>query len=243
LNTNPLKNCQILTFDLFDTVLDLGTSLNPWIEAFLAPHKTTNQADSKSFWNLMRHRQRIEQYQDTLLELKHSGYLETARKAFIYTARLNHIQPTDMEIDKFMEGWENLQVFPDCFPALNQLNESFNLVALSNGNKWYLEYLARNQIEFDFFKIISVEEVGVFKPHPAVYRQAARMLNVDPGKIAMVSSNSFDVMGARACGLRGIFVNRHDLPFEETEKLFQPDLVVKDFIQLTQSLTHENQNH
>lgn len=243
MNTNSLKNCQIITFDLFDTVLDLGTSLNPWIQAFLESHKSTNQIDSKSFWNLMRPRQRIEQYQDSLLALKHSGYLETARKAFIYTARLNNIQPTDTEIDKFMEGWQNLQVFPDCFPALRQLNESFNLVALSNGNKWYLEYLVRKQIEFDFFKIISVEEVGVFKPHPAVYRHAARMLKVDPEKIAMVSSNSFDVIGARACGLRGIFVNRHDLPFDETEKLFQPDLVVKDFIQLSKSLLHENQNY
>ena len=239
MNTNSLKNCQTLTFDLFDTVLDLGTSLNPWIEAFLESRKTTNQTDSRSFWNLMRHRQRIEQYQDTLLALKHSGYLETARKAFIYTARINHIEPTDTEIDKFMDGWQNLQVFPDCFPALRQLNESFNLVALSNGNKWYLEYLAKEQIEFDFFKIISVEEVGVFKPHPAVYRQAARELKVDPEKIAMVSSNSFDVMGARTCGLRGIFVNRHNLPFDETDELFQPDLIVKDFIQLRKSLLHE----
>ena len=218
MNINSLKNCQALTFDLFDTVLDLGTSLNPWIEAFLESHKTPNQTDSRSFWNLMRHRQRIEQYQDTLLALKHSGYLETARKAFIYTARINHIEPTDTEIDKFMDGWQNLKVFPDCFPALRQLNE---------------------QIKFDFFKIISVEEVGVFKPHPAVYRQAARELKVDPEKIAMVSSNSFDVMGARTCGLRGIFVNRHNLPFDETDELFQPDLIVKDFIQLRKSLLHE----
>ena len=55
----------------------------------------------------------------------------------------------------------------------------------------------------------------------------------------MVSSNSFDVMGARACGLRGIFVNRHNLPFDETDELFQPDLIVKDFIQLGKSLLHE----
>ena len=49
MNINSLKNCQALTFDLFDTVLDLGTSLNPWIEAFLESHKTPNQTDSRSF--------------------------------------------------------------------------------------------------------------------------------------------------------------------------------------------------
>ena len=236
MNNNPLKNCEIITFDLFDTILDLGTSLNPWIESFLESKKPSSKIDSNSFWNLMRHRQRIEQYQDTIIALKHSGYLETARNAFVYTARLYDLQPTDEEIFLFMEGWQHLKIFPECLTSLNRLSKAYNLVALSNGNKSYLEYLAASQIKFEFFKIISVEEVGRFKPHPAVYRQAARILEVDPEKITMVSSNSFDVMGARTCGLRGIFVNRHNLPFEETDKLYEPDLVVKDFIQLADSM-------
>jgi 2-haloacid dehalogenase len=50
----------------------------------------------------------------------------------------------------------------------------------------------------------------------------------------MVSANSFDVMGARACGFRGAFVNRYQLPYEDTP--FQPDVVVKDFHELADSL-------
>ena len=38
----------------------------------------------------------------------------------------------------------------------------------------------------------------------------------------MVSSNSFDVVGARACGFRGAFVDRYGLPYEDTA--FQPDV-------------------
>ncbi|GIT16746.1 MAG: hypothetical protein CM1200mP38_4030 [Dehalococcoidia bacterium] len=116
MNINSLKNCQALTFVLFDTVLDLGTSLNPWIEAFLESHKTPNQTDSRSFWNLMRHRQRIEQYQDTLLALKHSGYLETARKAFIYTARINHIEPTILKSTNLWMVGKICKFFPIVFP-------------------------------------------------------------------------------------------------------------------------------
>jgi 2-haloacid dehalogenase len=50
----------------------------------------------------------------------------------------------------------------------------------------------------------------------------------------MVSSNSFDVMGARACGFRGAWVERHGLPYEETT--YRPDLVVKDFRELAATL-------
>ena len=50
----------------------------------------------------------------------------------------------------------------------------------------------------------------------------------------MVSSNSFDVMGARACGFGGAFVNRYRLPYEDSP--YQPDVVVKDFDELASVL-------
>ena len=50
----------------------------------------------------------------------------------------------------------------------------------------------------------------------------------------MVSSNSFDVMGARASGYRGAWVDRYELPFEETP--FQPDIRVHDFAELADRL-------
>lgn len=43
----------------------------------------------------------------------------------------------------------------------------------------------------------------------------------------MVSANSFDVVGARACGLRGAFMNRYKTPYEDTH--YQPDVLVRDF--------------
>ena len=50
----------------------------------------------------------------------------------------------------------------------------------------------------------------------------------------MVSSNSFDVMGARMCGNRGAFVNRYALPYEDTP--YVPDVTVKDFAELADAL-------
>ena len=50
----------------------------------------------------------------------------------------------------------------------------------------------------------------------------------------MVSANAFDVVGARACGLRGVYVDRYKLPYDD--RPFPPDAVVTDFDGLAQEL-------
>ena len=231
-----LRKCKALTFDLFGTVLDLGGSLTPFIAEFIQGRDAQDRVDASAFWAELRHRQRIEQYQDSLVELGHSGYLETAQKAFVYVAKLNDLAPTAEEVDVFMAGWQQLQPFADCLPGLERLKASYKLVALSNGNPWFLDHLVENRIKFDFYDVISVEVAGAFKPHPGVYRSAARLLDMEPGELIMVSSNSFDVMGARTCGLRGIYVNRYELPFEDTDARYEPDLTVADFGEMADHL-------
>ncbi|MCI0804599.1 MAG: HAD-IA family hydrolase, partial [Chloroflexi bacterium] len=104
------------------------------------------------------------------------------------------------------------------------------------GNPWFLDHLVKNRIKYDFDNVMSVEDVGSFKPAPAVYRRAARNLGMEPSEIIMVSANSFDVMGARTCGFRGAYVNRYDLPFEDTHKQYEPDVTVKNFAELADAL-------
>ena len=231
-----LNNRKALTFDLFGTVLDLGGSLTPFIADFINGRNANDRVDPNAFWAELRHRQRIEQYQDSLLELGHTGYLETAQKAFVYVAKLNNLPPSTDEIEAFMQGWQHLSPFPDCLPALERLKSAYKLVSFSNGNPGVLDHLIENRIKFDFYYVVSVEKVGAFKPHPGVYRGVARHLDNEPGDLIMVSANSYDVMGARTCGLRGIYVNRYNLPFEDTDPRYEPDLTVRDFSEMANYL-------
>lgn len=230
---NPeLENCKALTFDLFGTVLDLGGSLTPFIGEFLAVKGS--DADPAEFWAQWRYRQRIEQYQDNIVDLGHSGYLEVARRAFAYVLGLNDIEATRDEIKDFMVAWESLMPFPEVVAGLERLKTRFKLVALSNGEPDFLARLVKNRIKWDFDDVISVQVVGAFKPHPGVYRRAAHILGLEIGECLMVSANSFDVMGARACGMRGAFVNRYELPYEDSPHM--PDVTVTDFTELADSL-------
>ncbi len=227
-----LPQVQALTFDLFGTILDLGGSLTPFIKEFLNTKKINLQAEN--FWEQWRARQRLEQYQDNILALGHSGYLETVRRALVYVMRLNQLESTEADIARLMDAWPHLKPFPEVIDALTRLQRRYRLVVLSNGNPHFLEHLAQNQVRWNFDTIISVAQIGAFKPHPGVYRRAAMTLGLELGTCLMVSANSFDVMGARSCGMRGAYVNRYNLPYEDTP--FQADFTVPDFTSLANIL-------
>ena len=232
LDSNPLWQVNTLTFDIFGTVIDLGGSLVGPTGQFLEQHGAAIKGEA--FWSDWRERQRLEQYQDSLLMLGHSGYLETCRRALVYCLRRHGVAASDDAIDEFMEVYLQLRPYADAAPGLERLAQQYQLVALSNGEQWFLEHLAENNIEFQFDQVISVQQAGAFKPHPAVYRKAAQVLEREPGEIMMVAAHSFDILGARACGYRGAYVNRYHLPTEDSP--FQPDLEVADFLELADRL-------
>ena len=231
---NPIAGVNTLAFDIFGTVLDLGGSLAGPAGEFLAAHGSA--VSPAAFWDDWRQRQRVEQYQDNLFMLGHSGYRETCRRAFIYCLRRHGVAFEDAEAARFMAVYDDLRPYADAVSGLRRLGDSgrFRLAALSNGEQAYLERLARDNIGFAFDEVISVEQAGVFKPHPAVYRTAARLLGKAPGEMLMVAAHSFDITGARACGYRAAYVNRYGLPNEVSP--YQPDFEVRDFDELAARL-------
>ncbi|MCY3734004.1 MAG: haloacid dehalogenase type II, partial [Chloroflexi bacterium] len=199
---------------------------------FLASHCA--RLSGEAFYALWRARQRIEQYQDNLLMLGHSGYLETCRRAFVYTLRANDVSYTDDAVREFMGVYRNLKPYDDAIEGLRSLAERYQLVALSNGEQWYLEELLSNNVPIAFDAIISVERVGVFKPSPGIYRKAIQHLECEPAEIMMVAAHSFDILGAQTCGFKAAYVDRYGLPTEVSD--YQPEIIVSDFVELADRL-------
>lgn len=223
---------RTLTFDAFGTILDLSRSHAPHLGEFLKSKSSEVSADE--LWDRWRSRQRIEQYQDNQFYAGHYGYLDSSRRALIYTLRASKLPFDDADISRIMEGWQELNPFPDVAPGLARLRSKFKLVVLSNGERDYLAQVVKNRIRFDFDGVISVEDVGVFKPSPQVYRYAARVLKAEPCELMMVSAHGFDAVGARASGYRAAYVNRYDLPYDETP--YQFDVEALDFLDLANKL-------
>jgi 2-haloacid dehalogenase len=232
MSENPVQRVHTLTFDVFGTVLDLSGALVPALRQFLKAKKSKLKPDD--LWATWRGRQRTEQFQDSLLMLGHSGYLETARRALVYSLQLHQVKGNVAEVERIMRAFEALKPFDDAVKGLNKLAERYRLVALTNGNQWLLDQLCENNIPVAFDERISVDKAGHFKPHPSVYRAAVQILDCEPGEIMMVASHSFDILGARACGFRGAYVNRYKLPYEDSS--LRPDLTVNDFLELSRRL-------
>jgi len=228
----PTDGAVALTFDLFGTILDLGGSLKPAITELL--ERDAPGRSPEAFWDQWRTRQRLEQYQDTIMMMGHAGYLETVRRALHYVLRMNELEPTEQRIQELMAAWQWLSPFPEVVPALERLHDRYRLVVLSNGDPHYLDHLVEHRVPYPFDDVISATGNGAFKPHPGVYRRAAHLLGLEVHQCLMVSANAFDCVGARACGFQAAYVDRYGLPVEDSP--FQPALTVADFTQLADAL-------
>ncbi len=86
-----------------------------------------------------------------------------------------------------------------------------------------------------FSGIVSVDPIRTFKPDPAVYEYLAAQVHTEKEMVCMISSNPFDVIGAKACGLRTAWVQRDPKRmFDPWE--FEPDLIVNGLEQLSAKL-------
>ncbi len=229
---HSLERVKFLTFDIFGTVMDLTGSLAGPAGDFLAANGS--DMTGQAFYADWRERQRIEQYQDSLLMLGHSGYLETCRRAFVYCLKKHNVNYTADGVREFMQVYIDLRPYADAIEGLKSLGSRYKLVALSNGEQWYLEKLLVSNVPVEFDAIISVDQVGAFKPAPGIYRKAVQRLGCEPGEIMMVAAHAFDILGAQACGFRAAYVNRYKLPTEDSE--YQPDIIVDDFVALAERL-------
>ncbi|MGB8933077.1 MAG: haloacid dehalogenase type II [Anaeromyxobacteraceae bacterium] len=134
--------------------------------------------------------------------------------------------------ERLMGAYERLGPFPDARPALERLKASgLRLAILSNGAPRMLGAAARNAGLSDLLETIySVEEIGIYKPHPSVYRLAVERLGLWPGEVLFVSSNGWDAYGAKAFGLRVAWCNRSRLPAERLPA--SPDVEIHSLSEL-----------
>ena len=104
---HSLERVKFPSFDIFGTVMDLMGSLSGPAGDFLAANGW--DMAEQAFYADWRERQRIEQYQDSLLILGHSGYLETYRHAFIYCSKKHNVNYTADGVRKFMQVYMDLR--------------------------------------------------------------------------------------------------------------------------------------
>jgi 2-haloacid dehalogenase len=113
--------------------------------------------------------------------------------------------------DRLMNLYLTLAVFPEVPEVLRRLKAAGLATAiLSNGSPPMLRAAVEGAgIGGLLDAVLSVEEVGVYKPHPRVYQLAVDRLGAAAGTILFVSSNAWDAYAASAFSMRVVWCNRY----------------------------------
>jgi len=112
---------------------------------------------------------------------------------------------------KLMEAYRTLDAFPEVPGVLARLKrQGIQTAILSNGSPEMLHTAVANAgIAGLLDAVLSVEEAGVYKPHPRVYQLAVDRLGIPPQAISYQSSNAWDAWAASAFGMRVVWCNRY----------------------------------
>ncbi|MEK7863932.1 MAG: HAD family hydrolase, partial [Chloroflexota bacterium] len=99
---------------------------------------------------------------------------------------------------------------PEAEPLLRTLASRYRMGLLTNGaGDVQREKLSRTPFARYLAAVIISVEVGVGKPDPQIFRIAAARLGIDPGDAVMVGDSlERDVAGAKAAGMRAVWIDR-----------------------------------
>ena len=149
------------------------------------------------------------------------------RQALRYTQQALRCELPESDQGRLLEAYLYLPVFPEVVASLAALKiQGHRLMAFSNGVEASIRALLANAGVLPHLEdVVSVDDLHTFKPDPEVYAYLARRTGRAPAETWLVSSNAWDVIGAKAVGLRAVWVKRQpDTVFDPWE--VEPDVVV-----------------
>ena len=137
-----------------------------------------------------------------------------------------------------LETYRRLPAFADAHDGLARLAEAgHRMVAFSNGLGATLRgLLTHARLLPPLTDVVSVDEVKTYKPGPAVYHHLVARGGVSPDRTWLVSSNAWDVLGAKSAGLKAAWVRRAARMHWDGGGIAEPDLVVASLGELVDRL-------
>ena len=155
---------------------------------------------------------RLKQLEYTWLRTAMGRYRDFAavtRESLAFAVR-PFAELSEADLDSLSESYNRLAPYPDAAAALTSLRgDGVQTAILSNGTQQMLDALVdASPLSGLLDRVISVDAVATFKPDPRAYALAEAMLGMAAGDMLFVSSNGFDVSGAKAFGFQVAWIRR-----------------------------------
>ncbi len=218
----PLAGVQACVFDAYGTLFDFASAARGCRDVLGdAIEKLT------ALW-------RDKQLQYTWLRAvqgRHADFWQVTGDALDFALETLAIEKSGLR-DRLMNLYLTLEPFSEVPEVLRRLKTAgLRTAILSNGSPMMLDAAVRESgLSTLLDAVLSVESVGVYKPHLKVYQLAVDRLGIPAAAIAFQSSNAWDAYAASAFGMQVVWCNRYD---QRPERLpGKPDRMVRSLAEL-----------
>ena len=200
MNSPQLHDIDACVFDAYGTLFDFNSAAN------------AARDELGEDWQRLSDLWRLKQLQYTWLRglaQHHADFWQVTGDALDFALASLRIERPGLR-ERLMQLYLRLGTYPEVPAMLRELKmRGMKLAILSNGTPDMLAAVVTNSgLDGVFDAVLSVEEVGVYKPHPSVYGLATERLKIQPSRICFLSSNGWDAYSAKAFGFRVIWCNR-----------------------------------
>lgn len=198
--TLRLHDIDACVFDAYGTLFDFNSAAS------------VARDELGEDWQRLSDLWRLKQLQYTWLRglaQHHADFWQVTGDALDFALATLRIERPGLR-QRLLELYLQLSTYAEVPAMLHELKRrGMKLAILSNGSPAMLAAVVANSaLQGVFDAVLSVEEVGVYKPHPAVYGLAAERLKIEPSRICFLSSNGWDAHSAKAFGFKVLWCNR-----------------------------------
>ena len=197
---------KLCAFDAYGTLFDVHSAVRRHASA-IGP-----AADELS--RLWRAKQLEYTWVRSLMR-RHADFQACTAAALDYAMASHGLQDTGLR-QALLDAYLALDAYPEVPGVLAALRRAgMKTAILSNGTPAMLQgAIVSAKLAGLFDACLSVEGCGIYKPDPSVYRLVTDRFGLGPAEVSFLSSNAWDIAGARAFGFHTAWINRTGQPDE-----------------------------
>lgn len=216
-----IKNIKVCAFDAYGTCFDINSAAQN-----LAKEIGKDWLSFSTTWRTVQ----LEYTWLRSLMKKHEDFWRVTEDSLDFAMESHKIDKKFRS--KLLELYKKLNSYPELVTCLKNLKEkNVKTCILSNGSPSLLnELTAHAKVQDLFDDLISIEEVGIYKPHPKVYELVTKKFDCKPDEVCFLSSNTWDIVGGGIFGYQSIWVDRFGKTFDKLG--YQPKFKIKDLSEL-----------
>ncbi len=200
MSDQPFAGCRACVFDAYGTLLDF--------HAATARESAALGDKAAPLSNLWRQKQLEYTWLRSLMRA-YVDFWQITQDGLDYALETFGIDDAALR-QRLLDLYWQLDAYPDAVAALARLHAAGQKTAiLTNGAPEMIEAACQaSGLADQLDAILSVAELGIYKPDPAVYQLAVDRLGFAAEEICFVSSNAWDGRGAAHFGFRVAWLDR-----------------------------------